>query len=89
MKAERRDGALAFKQMRDTVEVTNSAPSKQVAALESAGYLSVGMSFTGTMPRISARPREPTATLRKSPANRPPEASCRNRCGWHPGRSTF
>ena len=48
-----RAGTLSFKEVRDAVEITDSALSKQVAALEAAGYVSVGKSFAGKMPRTS------------------------------------
>jgi len=48
-----RAGTLSFKEVRDAVEITDSALSKQVASLEAAGYLGVGKSFAGKMPRTS------------------------------------
>jgi DNA-binding MarR family transcriptional regulator len=48
-----RAGTLGFGEVRDAVEITDSALSKQVASLEAAGYLSVGKSFAGKMPRTS------------------------------------
>ena len=48
-----RAGTLGFREVRDAVEITDSALSKQVTLLESAGYLSVGKSFAGKMPRTS------------------------------------
>jgi DNA-binding MarR family transcriptional regulator len=48
-----RAGTLGFREVRDAIEITDSALSKQVASLESAGYLSVGKSFAGKMPRTS------------------------------------
>jgi DNA-binding HxlR family transcriptional regulator len=48
-----RAGTLGFREVRDAVEITDSTLSKQVAMLESAGYLSVGKSFVGKMPRTS------------------------------------
>lgn len=48
-----RASTLSFKEVRDAVEITDSALSKQVASLEAAGYLSVGKSFAGKMPRTS------------------------------------
>ncbi|RFA07513.1 ArsR family transcriptional regulator [Subtercola boreus] len=48
-----RAGTLGFGEVRDAVEITDSALSKQVSSLESAGYLSVGKSFVGKMPRTS------------------------------------
>ncbi|GEB45820.1 hypothetical protein MTE01_17650 [Microbacterium testaceum] len=44
---------LSFKEVRDAVEVTDSALSKQVSTLEGAGYIAVGKSFAGKMPRTS------------------------------------
>lgn len=48
-----RAGTLGFKEVRDAVEITDSALSKQASALEAAGYVSVGKSFAGKMPRTS------------------------------------
>lgn len=48
-----RAGTLGFREVRDAVEITDSALSKQVSALEGAGYLAVGKSFVGKMPRTS------------------------------------
>ena len=48
-----RAATLSFKEVRDALEITDSALSKQVALLEGAGYLSVGKSFAGKMPRTS------------------------------------
>ena len=48
-----RAGMLGFRQVRDAIEVTDSALSKQVSLLESAHYVSVGKAFVGTMPRTS------------------------------------
>jgi DNA-binding MarR family transcriptional regulator len=48
-----RAGTLGFREVRDAVEITDSTLSKQVALLESAGYLAVGKSFAGKMPRTS------------------------------------
>ena len=53
MAALDRATTLSFKEVRDAVEITDSALSKQVSALEAAGYLSVGKSFAGKMPRTS------------------------------------
>lgn len=53
MAALDRAGTLSFKEVREAVEITDSALSKQVSALEAAGYLSVGKSFAGKMPRTS------------------------------------
>lgn len=48
-----RAGTLGFREVRDAVEVTDSALSKQVALLEAAGYVSVGKAFVGKTPRTS------------------------------------
>jgi DNA-binding MarR family transcriptional regulator len=48
-----RTGTLGFREVRDAVEITDSALSKQVASLEAAGYLAVGKAFVGKMPRTS------------------------------------
>lgn len=48
-----RAGTLGFKEVRDAVEITDSALSKQVSTLEAAGYLAVGKTFAGKMPRTS------------------------------------
>ncbi|PSK96489.1 DNA-binding MarR family transcriptional regulator [Murinocardiopsis flavida] len=40
-----------FKFVRDTVEVSDSALSKQVSTLESAGYVKVRKTFVGRRPR--------------------------------------
>lgn len=48
-----RAGTLSFKEVRDAVEISDSALSKQVSSLEAAGYLKVGKSFAGKMPRTS------------------------------------
>lgn len=48
-----RAGTLGFREVRDAVEVTDSALSKQVALLEGAGYVSVGKAFVGKTPRTS------------------------------------
>ncbi|MDU0367249.1 transcriptional regulator [Microbacterium sp. NPDC089180] len=53
MAALDRATTLSFKEVRDAVEITDSALSKQVSALEAGGYLSVGKSFAGKMPRTS------------------------------------
>jgi len=44
---------LGFREVREAIEVTDSALSKQVALLEAAGYVSVGKAFTGKTPRTS------------------------------------
>lgn len=48
-----RAGTLGFREVRDAVEITDSALSKQVAALEAAGYVAVGKAFVGKTPRTS------------------------------------
>lgn len=48
-----RADTLGFREVRDTVEITDSALSKQVATLEANGYLSVSKSFLGKMPRTT------------------------------------
>jgi DNA-binding MarR family transcriptional regulator len=48
-----RAGTLGFREVRDTVEVTDSALSKQIALLETAGFVSVGKAFVGKTPRTS------------------------------------
>lgn len=48
-----RAGTLGFREVRDAVEVSDSVLSKQVSALEAAGYVSVGKGFVGKMPRTS------------------------------------
>ena len=48
-----RTGTLGFREVRDVVEVSDSVLSKQVAALEQAGYVKVGKSFVGKTPRTS------------------------------------
>jgi DNA-binding MarR family transcriptional regulator len=48
-----RVGSLGFREVRDTIEVTDSALSKQVAMLEAAGYLDVGKAFIGKTPRTT------------------------------------
>ncbi|QBI56564.1 winged helix-turn-helix domain-containing protein [Streptomonospora litoralis] len=40
-----------FKFVRDTVEVSDSALSKQIAVLENAGYVKVRKTFVGRRPR--------------------------------------
>ncbi|WP_235481070.1 winged helix-turn-helix domain-containing protein [Frondihabitans sp. Leaf304] len=44
---------LSFREVRDAIEVTDSALSKQVALLEQAGYLKVQKGFVGKMPRTT------------------------------------
>jgi DNA-binding MarR family transcriptional regulator len=48
-----RAGTLGFREVRDAVEVSDSVLSKQVSALEAAGYVSVGKGFVGKVPRTS------------------------------------
>lgn len=48
-----RAGTLSFREVRDAVEVSDSVLSKQVSALEDAGYVSVGKAFVGKAPRTS------------------------------------
>lgn len=48
-----RASTLGFREVRDAVEVTDSALSKQVALLEAAGYVTVGKGFVGKTPRTS------------------------------------
>ncbi|MDA2807080.1 transcriptional regulator [Nocardiopsis suaedae] len=44
-----------FKAVRDAVEITDSALSKQVATLEKAGYVDVGKTWAGRRPRTVLR----------------------------------
>ncbi|AMM21429.1 ArsR family transcriptional regulator [Frondihabitans sp. PAMC 28766] len=44
---------LSFAEVRDAVEITDSALSKQVALLEAAGYLVVKKGFVGKTPRTT------------------------------------
>lgn len=48
-----RAGTLGFREVRDAVEVTDSALSKQVSLLEAAEYVTVGKGFVGKVPRTS------------------------------------
>jgi DNA-binding MarR family transcriptional regulator len=48
-----RAGTLGFREVRDAVEITDSALSKQITSLEAAGYVTVGKSIVGRMPRTS------------------------------------
>lgn len=48
-----RAGTLGFREVRDAIEVTDSALSKQVSQLEAAGYIAVAKGFVGKMPRTS------------------------------------
>jgi len=42
---------LSFQEIKENLEVTDSALSKQISALEAAGYLAVQKSFVGKYPR--------------------------------------
>lgn len=53
MAALDRATTLGFRDVRDAIEVTDSALSKQITLLETAGYVSVGKAFTGKTPRTS------------------------------------
>jgi DNA-binding MarR family transcriptional regulator len=44
-----------FRFIRDQVELTDSALSKQLTTLEEAGYVEIRKSFVGKRPRTSAR----------------------------------
>jgi DNA-binding transcriptional ArsR family regulator len=44
-----------FRFIRDSVELSDSALSKQLATLEQAGYVQLRRSFVGKRPRTSAR----------------------------------
>lgn len=44
-----------FKFIRDSVGLSDSALSKQLATLEQAGYVEIGRGFVGKRPRTSAR----------------------------------
>lgn len=44
---------LSFGEVRDAVEITDSALSKQVSLLEAAGFLAVGKGFVGKTPRTT------------------------------------
>jgi DNA-binding transcriptional ArsR family regulator len=44
-----------FKFIRDTVELSDSALSKQLTILEEAGYVEIRKGFVGKRPRTSAR----------------------------------
>jgi len=44
-----------FKFVRDTVGLSDSALSKQLATLEQAGYIEIRRGFVGKRPRTSAR----------------------------------
>jgi DNA-binding transcriptional ArsR family regulator len=44
-----------FQFIRDSVGLSDSALSKQLATLEQAGYIEIGRGFVGKRPRTSAR----------------------------------
>lgn len=44
---------LGFAEIRDAIEITDSALSKHASALETAGYLHVGKTFVGKRPRTT------------------------------------
>jgi DNA-binding MarR family transcriptional regulator len=46
---------LSFREVRDAIEVTDSALSKQVSLLEDAGYVAVQKGFVGKAPRTTLR----------------------------------
>ncbi|MFI8664759.1 winged helix-turn-helix domain-containing protein [Rhodococcus qingshengii] len=46
--------SVDFKNLRDTIQVSDSVLSKQLSALEKAGYVQIKKSFAGKMPRTSA-----------------------------------
>ena len=46
---------LDFKDLRDAVQVTDSALSKQIGTLEAAGYVKVSKGFVGKRPRTSLK----------------------------------
>ena len=46
---------LDFKDLRDAVQVTDSALSKQIGTLEAAGFLTVSKGFVGKRPRTSLK----------------------------------
>lgn len=48
-----RSSALGFRDVRDAIEVTDSTLSKQVALLETAGYVSVRKAFPEKTPPTS------------------------------------
>lgn len=54
MAALARAEELDFRDMRDTIQVSDSVLSKQLTALEKAGYIKIKKSFAGKMPRTSA-----------------------------------
>jgi len=46
---------LDFKDLRDAVQVTDSALSKQISTLEAAGFVKVSKGFVGKRPRTSLK----------------------------------
>ena len=46
--------SLDFKDLRDSIQVSDSVLSKQLAVLEQAGYVNIRKVFAGKMPRTSA-----------------------------------
>jgi DNA-binding MarR family transcriptional regulator len=46
---------LDFKDLRDAVQVTDSALSKQISTLEAAGFVRVTKGFVGKRPRTSLK----------------------------------
>ena len=48
-----RASTLSFKEVRDAVEITDSALSKQISTLEAAGFVKVSKGFVGKRPRTS------------------------------------
>jgi len=46
---------LDFKDLRDAVQVTDSALSKQISTLEAAGYVAVSKGFVGKRPRTTLK----------------------------------
>jgi DNA-binding MarR family transcriptional regulator len=46
---------LDFKDLRDAVQVTDSALSKQISTLEAAGFVRVSKGFVGKRPRTSLK----------------------------------
>jgi DNA-binding HxlR family transcriptional regulator len=43
-----------FKDLRDAIQISDSVLSKQLSALEQAGYLQIRKTFAGKLPRTSA-----------------------------------
>ncbi|CAN5338244.1 hypothetical protein BH20ACT5_BH20ACT5_05300 [soil metagenome] len=64
--------------VRDTVQVSDSVLSKQVSALEAAGYVKVKMGYVGKRPRT---------WLRLSRAGRTPTPATSPRCRRSPTRT--